>query len=143
MKKSDHGRMRAEDPLETDRDSDAYAAFAEGNALSGEAEAKASPWPTRCHASCMSPLRLPRSLTGPMSPRWQLERLLELSRQPDVYERLARSLAPSIWELDDIKKGLLCQVTIAAPASTMSTWWRPAADGGDVAAMAMRRSSLA
>eukprot|EP00850_Spirogloea_muscicola_P011671 SM000073S21447 [mRNA] locus=s73:310298:312863:- [translate_table: standard] len=102
--------MRAEDPLETDRDSDAYAAFAEGNALSGEAEAKASPWPTRRHASCVPPLRLPRLLTGPMSPRRQLERLRELSRQPDVYERLARSLAPSIWELDDIKKGLLCQL---------------------------------
>eukprot|EP00850_Spirogloea_muscicola_P009090 SM000050S17015 [mRNA] locus=s50:406082:412127:+ [translate_table: standard] len=110
LKKSDHGRMRAEDPLETDRDSDAYAPFAEGNALSGEAEAKASPWPTCRHASCVPPLRPPRLLTGPMSPRRQLERLRELSRQPDVYERLARSLAPSIWELDDIKKGLLCQL---------------------------------
>lgn len=34
----------------------------------------------------------------------------ELSRQPDIYERLTKSLAPNIWELDDVKKGLLCQV---------------------------------
>lgn len=40
----------------------------------------------------------------------QVEKLRELSRQPDIYERLTRSLAPNIWELDDVKKGLLCQV---------------------------------
>lgn len=40
----------------------------------------------------------------------QVERLKELSRQPDIYEKLTRSLAPNIWELDDVKKGLLCQV---------------------------------
>ncbi|GJP44531.1 hypothetical protein CLOM_g3919 [Closterium sp. NIES-68] len=40
----------------------------------------------------------------------QVEAFRELSRQPDIYEKLARSLAPSIYELDDIKKGLLCQL---------------------------------
>eukprot|EP00897_Mesotaenium_endlicherianum_P008165 jgi/Mesen1/7377/ME000382S06576 len=40
----------------------------------------------------------------------KIEKLKELARQPDIYEKLARSLAPSIWELDDIKKGLLCQL---------------------------------
>ncbi|KAK6121468.1 hypothetical protein DH2020_044792 [Rehmannia glutinosa] len=39
----------------------------------------------------------------------KVEQLKELSRQPDIYERLTRSLAPNIWELDDVKKGLLCQ----------------------------------
>ena len=34
----------------------------------------------------------------------------ELARQPDVYEQLTRSLAPSIWELDDVKKGVLCML---------------------------------
>ena len=34
----------------------------------------------------------------------------EISSTPDVYERLAASLAPSIWQLDDVKKGLLCQL---------------------------------
>lgn len=34
----------------------------------------------------------------------------ELAESPDVYERLASSLAPSIWQLDDVKKGLLCQL---------------------------------
>nr|GMC63191.1 DNA replication licensing factor MCM4 [Ipomoea batatas] len=40
----------------------------------------------------------------------KVEQLKELSKQPDIYERLTRSLAPNIWELDDVKKGLLCQV---------------------------------
>ena len=41
---------------------------------------------------------------------FQLKKFEELSKQPDIYEKLARSLAPNIWELDDVKKGLLCQV---------------------------------
>jgi len=28
----------------------------------------------------------------------------------DIYARLIRSFAPSVWELDDVKKGLLCQL---------------------------------
>ncbi|XP_073285265.1 DNA replication licensing factor MCM4-like [Primulina huaijiensis] len=40
----------------------------------------------------------------------KVEQLKGLSRQPDIYERLTRSLAPNIWELDDVKKGLLCQL---------------------------------
>ncbi|KAJ0077005.1 hypothetical protein Patl1_36523 [Pistacia atlantica] len=40
----------------------------------------------------------------------KVEQLKELSKQPDIYETLTRSLAPNIWELDDVKKGLLCQL---------------------------------
>ncbi|CAM6102730.1 unnamed protein product [Calypogeia fissa] len=40
----------------------------------------------------------------------KVRKLKELSRLPDIYQRLTRSLAPSIWELEDIKKGLLCQL---------------------------------
>lgn len=39
-----------------------------------------------------------------------VERIQELSRDPDVYERLTRSLAPSIFEMEDVKKGVLCQL---------------------------------
>lgn len=38
------------------------------------------------------------------------EKLKELSMRRDVYELLARSLAPSIWEMDDVKKGILLQL---------------------------------
>ena len=34
----------------------------------------------------------------------------ELAQQPDIYQKLAASVAPGIWQLDDIKKGLLCQL---------------------------------
>ncbi|KAG6883691.1 hypothetical protein C0992_008117, partial [Termitomyces sp. T32_za158] len=37
-------------------------------------------------------------------------KLLELSRRPDIYQLLAQSLAPSIWEMDDVKKGILLQL---------------------------------
>ncbi|CAL1709698.1 unnamed protein product [Somion occarium] len=37
-------------------------------------------------------------------------KLKDLSRRPDIYELLARSLAPSIWALEDVKKGILLQL---------------------------------
>jgi DNA replication licensing factor MCM4 len=33
-----------------------------------------------------------------------------MSTDPDLYDKLAQSLAPSVWEMDDVKKGLLLQV---------------------------------
>ncbi|KAL0565914.1 MCM DNA helicase complex subunit [Marasmius crinis-equi] len=38
------------------------------------------------------------------------EKLKTLSQRPDIYELLARSLAPSIWEIDNVKKGILLQL---------------------------------
>ncbi|KAJ9096344.1 hypothetical protein QFC21_005164 [Naganishia friedmannii] len=38
------------------------------------------------------------------------QKLRELSRKPDIYDTLSRSLAPSIWEMDDVKKGILLQL---------------------------------
>uniref|UniRef100_A0A8C7BQP9 DNA replication licensing factor MCM4 n=1 Tax=Neovison vison TaxID=452646 RepID=A0A8C7BQP9_NEOVI len=40
----------------------------------------------------------------------RVELLKELSRKPDIYERLASALAPSIYEHEDIKKGILLQL---------------------------------
>ena len=37
-------------------------------------------------------------------------KLRELSQRPDIYELLARSLAPSIWAMEDVKKGILLQL---------------------------------
>jgi DNA replication licensing factor MCM4 len=52
------------------------------------------------------------SRTG-MSVRFTEERIKELqdlSKSPDIYNQLTTSLAPSIWELDDVKKGVLCMM---------------------------------
>jgi DNA replication licensing factor MCM4 len=38
------------------------------------------------------------------------EKLVEISRRDDIYEYLSRSLAPSIFEMDDVKKGILLQL---------------------------------
>ncbi|XP_074589393.1 DNA replication licensing factor MCM4 [Curcuma longa] len=40
----------------------------------------------------------------------KIDKIKELSKLPDIYDRLTRSLAPNIWELDDVKRGLLCQL---------------------------------
>ncbi|KAF8513549.1 MCM-domain-containing protein [Hysterangium stoloniferum] len=46
-----------------------------------------------------------------VSKRAQLEaELRQLSQRPDIYDLLARSLAPSIWEMEDVKKGILLQL---------------------------------
>jgi DNA replication licensing factor MCM4 len=37
-------------------------------------------------------------------------RLKELSRNPEIYDILSRSMAPSIYEMDDVKKGILLQL---------------------------------
>lgn len=34
----------------------------------------------------------------------------QLGRRPGIYEELVESLAPSIFGLEDVKKGLLCQL---------------------------------
>ncbi|KAL4910331.1 hypothetical protein BDW74DRAFT_173787 [Aspergillus multicolor] len=38
------------------------------------------------------------------------EKIIRTSTRPDLYELLARSLAPSIYEMDDVKKGILLQM---------------------------------
>lgn len=43
-------------------------------------------------------------------PRERIDTLIALSNLPDIYERLANSLAPSIYEHEDIKKGILLQL---------------------------------
>lgn len=37
-------------------------------------------------------------------------KIFELSAKPDIYNLLVESLAPSIWENEDVKKGILCQL---------------------------------
>ncbi|KKK13425.1 hypothetical protein ARAM_000887 [Aspergillus rambellii] len=38
------------------------------------------------------------------------ERIRRTSTRPDLYELLSRSLAPSVYEMDDVKKGILLQL---------------------------------
>jgi len=49
------------------------------------------------------------NIGGQLSQR-RIEQLETLARSPDIYEKLVQSLAPSIWELDDVKKGVLCML---------------------------------
>eukprot|EP00741_Cyanophora_paradoxa_P009453 tig00000144_g9157.t1 len=47
--------------------------------------------------------------TGGFSEREERE-LREIASNPDIYNLLTRSLAPSIYKMDDVKKGILCQL---------------------------------
>ncbi|CCH41623.1 minichromosome maintenance protein 4 (cell division control protein 54) [Wickerhamomyces ciferrii] len=40
----------------------------------------------------------------------EVQKIKETGARPDLYELLARSMAPSIYELDDVKKGILLQL---------------------------------
>uniref|UniRef100_K3WYG0 DNA replication licensing factor MCM4 n=1 Tax=Globisporangium ultimum (strain ATCC 200006 / CBS 805.95 / DAOM BR144) TaxID=431595 RepID=K3WYG0_GLOUD len=40
----------------------------------------------------------------------KIQKFRQIAAHPNVYENLAHSLAPSIWELDDVKKGILCML---------------------------------
>ncbi|KAF7458398.1 DNA replication licensing factor mcm4 [Cryptosporidium felis] len=45
-----------------------------------------------------------------MLTREMIEQFVRISKDPQLYEKLSRSIAPSIWENEDVKKGLLCQL---------------------------------
>jgi DNA replication licensing factor MCM4 len=40
----------------------------------------------------------------------RVQQLKELSQDPEIYQKLTNSVAPSIWELEDCKKGILCML---------------------------------
>ena len=40
----------------------------------------------------------------------RVQELKRLAARPGIYEELTKSLAPSIWELDNVKKGVLCML---------------------------------
>jgi DNA replication licensing factor MCM4 len=40
----------------------------------------------------------------------RIQELRALSQRPDIYEQLTASFAPSIWELDNVKRGVLCML---------------------------------
>ncbi|KAL7500050.1 hypothetical protein ACHAWT_009921 [Skeletonema menzelii] len=55
-------------------------------------------------------MRVDEVTHGSRFPPERIAELEELSKEPDVYDRLVKALAPSIWELDDVKKGVLCML---------------------------------
>ena len=55
-------------------------------------------------------MRVDEVTHGSRFPPERVAELEELSKKPDVYDRLVKALAPSIWELDDVKKGVLCML---------------------------------
>jgi DNA replication licensing factor MCM4 len=45
------------------------------------------------------------------------QRAEALARDPDIYDKLVASFAPSIWKMNDVKKGLLCVLFGGTPNS--------------------------
>jgi DNA replication licensing factor MCM4 len=57
------------------------------------------------------------------------EKLMQIADRPDVYELLARSMAPSIYEMDDVKKGVLLQM-FGGTNKTIKLQDGPSKEGG-------------
>ncbi len=66
----------------------------------------ASPRPAKYKAKSASDAAKATHKNG----RPTLAYLQSLSVRPNIYTTLANSLAPSIWEMDDVKKGILLQL---------------------------------
>ena len=51
----------------------------------------------------------------------------DLSKDQGLYDKLTKSIAPSIWQMDDVKRGILCQLfgarskVCSAPVATRGT----------------------
>lgn len=41
----------------------------------------------------------------------RIAQIIALSKKPDLYERLSAAIAPSIYENEDVKKGILLQAS--------------------------------
>lgn len=51
----------------------------------------------------------------------RIEQIIALSKKPDLYERLASAIAPSIYENEDVKKGILLQVSYSDQTFVIKT----------------------
>ena len=54
----------------------------------------------------------------------RVEELEDLAKKLDIYGRLARALAPSIYENEDVKKGILLQVLLPINVNSHMCWVR-------------------
>ena len=60
-----------------------------------------------------------------------------LGADPEIYDKLTSSVAPSIWQMDDVKKGILCQLfggssKVRTPHHELHKWAGTAWKGGKV-----------
>ena len=58
--------------------------------------------------------------------QFSTERLSEFyafAQAGNVYDRLVKSFAPSIWEMDDVKRGLLCLLFGGTIRKGMVKWY--------------------
>ena len=56
------------------------------------------------------PSTLSRSPCVPLQVKAKEERIRALAADPRIYDRLVASMAPNVWEMEDVKKGLMCQL---------------------------------
>ena len=63
-----------------------------------------------CHSAVSSPQRLQAGTETRQERESKQAEMEALGADPDIYDKLTASVAPSIWQMDDVKKGILCQL---------------------------------
>jgi len=51
-----------------------------------------------------------QSSTGKQFSQEKIREFEDFARTGNIYDKLIAAFAPSIWELDDVKRGVLCQL---------------------------------
>jgi DNA replication licensing factor MCM4 len=120
FEKTDKARLASEGQAEdgvgaqtagSDAQTGSDARDAEGGIDAGAPEDDASPGPAAAAAAVSGPSLAPGMTPGGRREEREREaRVRAMSADPRLFENLSRSLAPSIWELEDVKKGLLLQL---------------------------------
>ena len=85
-----------------------------------------SPGACRAHP-CNSPLHLQAGTETRQERESKQAEMEALGADPDIYDKLTSSVAPSIWQMDDVKKGILCQLfggssKVRAPQHALHPW---------------------
>ena len=65
-----------------------------------------------CHISCLSYVFISSLVICPCAVQIKAKeaRIRALAADPRIYDRLVASMAPNVWEMEDVKKGLMCQL---------------------------------
>jgi DNA replication licensing factor MCM4 len=111
VKKVKGGKGMEDDNIDDDDDEERNVGSGNGSDDDHEfAFSSSSSSSSSSAASSLRKLKRPDPRARGQYSAQRLAAMANLANDPEVYKCLTDSLAPGIWELDDVKKGVLCQL---------------------------------